>query len=367
MPKVSVIIPVYNAHEYLCACIDSVVGQTLEDIEIICVDDGSTDDSLEILNRYQKKDSRIIVLHQENSGAGVARNYGLRYATGEYLSFLDCDDFFELNMLEISYTKAASSLDILVFGCDFFDDVIQQFNPCSYSINRKLLPKRAVFCANDVQKDIFKLFVGWAWDKLIRREFVKTNNLQFQNLRTSNDLLFVFSAILQANRIAVNTEILVHHRQTSGSLSVTREKSWMCFHYALTALREQMQKIGIYDRFEQDFKNYYVHFSLWNLETLKEPAYTLLYNKLREEWFEEMGLLRHSRSYFYNKREFASFRSIYKHSREWWEADRHTLHGRIRRFYRCICDHGIAYTLSLATGKIKNQVLAKKQERNRME
>ena len=100
MAKVSVILPVYNAGKYLHQCMDSIVNQTLKDIEIICVDDGSSDNSLEILRQYAEKDERVKVIAQANGGAGAARNNGLRAATGEYLSFLDSDDFFELDMLE---------------------------------------------------------------------------------------------------------------------------------------------------------------------------------------------------------------------------------------------------------------------------
>lgn len=93
MAKVSVIIPVYNVEPYLKQCMDSVVGQTLKDIEIICVDDGSTDGSLDILKEYATEDSRIQIIEQKNAGAGAARNNGMRHATGKYLSFLDSDDF----------------------------------------------------------------------------------------------------------------------------------------------------------------------------------------------------------------------------------------------------------------------------------
>ena len=95
MVKVSVIIPVYNVEPYLKQCMDSVVGQTLKDIEIICVDDGSTDGSLDILREYAAEDNRIQIIEQKNAGAGAARNNGMRHATGKYLSFLDSDDFFE--------------------------------------------------------------------------------------------------------------------------------------------------------------------------------------------------------------------------------------------------------------------------------
>ena len=103
--KVSVILPVYNGETYLSECLDAILGQTLKEIEVICVNDGSTDRSPEILREYAARDSRIRVIDQENTGAGAARNNGMAQARGEYLSFLDADDFFEPQMLE-ARTKA---------------------------------------------------------------------------------------------------------------------------------------------------------------------------------------------------------------------------------------------------------------------
>lgn len=104
--KISVIIPVYNVEKYLRECLDSVVNQTFKDIEIICVDDGSTDKSLEILQEYKRKDDRFVILQQRHSGAGAARNYGLKLAEGKYIQFLDSDDYFEPTLLEELYTRA---------------------------------------------------------------------------------------------------------------------------------------------------------------------------------------------------------------------------------------------------------------------
>ena len=101
MPKVSVVLPVYNVENYLKECLDSLVEQTYKDIEIICVDDGSSDSSLKILKEYAVIDNRIIVLEQKNQGAAVARNFGLSVATGEYVSFLDSDDVFSLNLFQM--------------------------------------------------------------------------------------------------------------------------------------------------------------------------------------------------------------------------------------------------------------------------
>lgn len=350
--KISVVMPVYNAHDYLRDSMDSIINQTLKEIEIICVDDGSTDDTLTILQEYAEKDKRVRVVSQENGGAGAARNNGMQYATGEYLSILDCDDFFEPTMLEESYNTAKEKeLDIVVFGCDFYDNESQTYRPCSYSINKKLLPAAEVFSAADVPKDVFKLFVGWSWDKLFRTEFVRENHLFFQEQRTTNDMLFVFNGLLRAKRIAVMEEVLAHHRRGVESLSVTREKSWMCFYNALTALREQMRQIGCYDRFEQDYKNYCVHFSLWNLNTLKEPTHSMLYNKLRDEWFEELDLLKHPKEYFYNQYEYSCFRKVYENPLESTKPVKEHM-GIFARVWQCIKDHGLWYTIKYFIKKL---------------
>ena len=116
---VSVIIPVYNSEKYLRQCLDSICAQTLREIEIICIDDGSTDGSADILEDYRKKDSRVTVIRQNNAGAGAARNKGLDISRGRYLSFLDADDFFEMSMLEEAVRCAEENdsdyVKILVF------------------------------------------------------------------------------------------------------------------------------------------------------------------------------------------------------------------------------------------------------------
>ena len=316
--KVSVIIPVCNAEEYLRQCLDSIVCQTLQDIEIICIDDGSTDNSIAILEEYARKDSRVEVICQPNAGAAAARNNGLLHAQGEYLSILDCDDFFEPDMLEKSYQRAKEAdADMVVFRCDLYDDKTGRFRSGDYAIRWDLLPQKDVFSALDVRENAFCLFKGWAWDKLFRRSFVEANQMQFQVQRTTNDLLFVFNGLIRAERITVMNDIFAHYRQSEGTLSVTREKSWMCFYDALMALQEELYKTGLYERFERDFKNYCIHLTLWHLQTLKEPTHTLLSNKLREEWFAQMGVLDHPQEYFYNQEEYLRFRSICEHPADW--------------------------------------------------
>ncbi len=314
-PIVSVIMPVYNGETYLRQCLDSVVNQTLKEIEIICVDDGSSDRSVEILKEYAAKDERVMVLQQANAGAGAARNNGLSKASGKYLSFLDSDDFFETDMLEKAVEKiAADRADFVVFRCDHYLNDTNTFKKAAYTLKKQTLPPYMPFNFRQITDNVFKAFVGWAWDKVYDREFVMKHNLKFQEQRTSNDMLFVFSALVLAKRITYLDTVLAHQRRNNGeSLSNTREKSWFCFYNALKALRDVLKEKGLYEELKKDFVNYAVHFSLWNLNTITGECYEKLYTKLHEEWFEELEVTGHDEDYFYNKTEYKQLADILRY------------------------------------------------------
>lgn len=312
--KVSVIVPVYNAQDYLEQCIVSILAQTLQEIEVICVDDSSTDRSLEILKKYEKEDIRMRVLTQPNSGAGAARNRGLSQASGEYLSFLDADDFFEPDMLELAYAKAKEDrADMVVFKSDQYHTDSDQFVQVAWTLREKEIPPYTPFNHRQMTDNIFKVFVGWAWDKLFSREFVEKHHLTFQEQRTSNDLLFVFSAVALAKRITIVPKVLAHQRRDAkDSLSKTRENSWHCFYDALTALRQRLTDEGLFPETEKDFINYALHFSLWNLRTLAEPTKTKLGKKLVSEWFNTLGISGKKQGYFYKQNEYKEYTEVLK-------------------------------------------------------
>jgi glycosyltransferase involved in cell wall biosynthesis len=314
--KVSVIVPVYNVEKYLRQCLQSIADQTLKDIEVICVDDGSTDSSLEICKEFEQKDSRFIAVTQENGGAGAARNNGLRRAQGKYLSFLDSDDFFDVHMLEEAYNKAEETqADFVVFGSDQYYEDENKFKEVAWTLRYAEVPPYQPFSHRAMTDNIFKVFVGWAWDKLYNRQWVLDNNLWFQEQRTSNDMLFVFSAIALAKRIAYveKGKILAHQRRdATDSLSKTREKSWDCFYNALIALRDRLQAEGIYQELEKDYINYALHFGLWNIRTIAQPTYDKLYDKLKNEWWAELGVADKPRDYFYNKKEYDEYEKLFK-------------------------------------------------------
>lgn len=177
MPAISVIVPIYNAEKYLKNSLDSILEQTLKDIEIICINDGSTDGSLSILESYAAKDSRIILITQENAGVAQARNVGLKQATGQWIAFCDSDDTLPANALKILYSKS-SNVDI----------VLGEYEDCSDSgkvLHRKY-PKHTT--------NFFQLLFmsPCLWNKLIRRDFVEEQNLFFsQDVLVGEDVRFL--------------------------------------------------------------------------------------------------------------------------------------------------------------------------------
>lgn len=305
-PDISVILSVYNTAPFLRQCLNSILSQTLSNIEIICVDDSSDDGSDEILQEYALADKRVTVIRQEHAGAGKARNTGLAIAKGKYLSILDSDDFFEPDMLECAFKAAeANDAQIVVFRADFFDQNTYNLEPCTYSIIPSMLPENNPFSAGDVSDRIFNIGCGWAWDKLFRRSFVEESNIRFQEIRTSNDMLFVFYLYSRAERIYFLDRLLVHQRiHASRSLSVTRERSWNNFYLALTALQDRLKADGSYETFRHSFVNWALNFSLWHIDTLPEMYSKRLISKCRNEYFNRLDIPYHEKDYYINPTEY---------------------------------------------------------------
>ena len=299
--KVSVVLPVYNAAEFLPECLDSFVSQTLKEIEIICINDGSTDDSLSIIRDYAGADKRIICIDQENTNAGKARNAGMERASGKYLYFPDADDYAAPDLLEKSYAVSEEyQTDICVFASNMFDSQTGAVKPYRSSVKTSMLPPdKQVFDRNDINGNPLKCFAGWAWDKLYRRSFVTENHLQFQEQRTTNDLYFATTSILKAERITFLPDYLYYQRRNNPqSLTETRHLSWECFYHALTKVRSELISMGIYDDYEKYFINFALRRCIWNLTTIQEKEAALLFDRLREEWFDDLGIRDYGAGFF---------------------------------------------------------------------
>jgi len=345
---VSVIVPVYNVAEYLPRCLDTICKQTLQNIEIICIDDGSTDSSFKILQEYAEKDRRIRLVQQKNAGAGAARNTGLKIAQGKYLSILDADDFFELDMLEKAYLKSeGDGADVCVFRANQYDQQRKIYQAIPWTIKKRYVPKNIPFHGEDIYQYTFQIFNGWAWDKLYRRDFIEKNALQFQELRTTNDAYFVFLANIFADRITFIDEIFAHHRiNVKVSLSATREKSWECCWYAIYAIKTELERKKYYKRVEQSFVNWSIHFLLWNIYTLQGDAKENLLEAIKQNYATALQIEQYSSEYFYDVIEYRNFLKIC-HLGKTAEIKEPVLHKMVRN----IKENGTKATLDKITGK----------------
>ncbi len=291
--KVSVIIPVYNVEKYIEECLDSLLEQTLREIEIICVDDGSTDGTMEILRRYEENDSRIKVIQQKNQYAGVARNNGMQYASGKYMLFLDSDDFFHGAMLEKAYTEAErTEAEVVLFGGQSFDDVSKEINPMPWLLNTKILPERLPFNRKSSKGLLLNGTSPAPWNKLFQSEFVKKHQLQFQALQNSNDVFFTFSAISLADRISYVNEALVYYRRgMETSLQGGKKKAPLCFLEAYNCAYHKMQEAGVYEEVKAGFRGTVISGCLYNFDSHHDCATKkVLLDAFVSEKFQEMNL-----------------------------------------------------------------------------
>ena len=288
IPKVSVIIPVYNMGEFLTKCLKSVIKQTLKEIEIICIDDGSTDNSLDILKHFAEKDNRMTIIRQENLHAGVARNAGLAVAKGKYLSFLDSDDFFELNMLEEMYKKILKKQsDIIICRCKSIDLDTGQFNDKIFnnSLRLDLIPKKSTFSVLDIPKSIFQIFEGWAWDKLFRTEFILSNNIKFQNLINFNDNQFTYTALCFAKSITtIEKRFVIKRHGHKKSLSANRNKDPSCFLLSYEKLKYNLEKFGLYNLVKESFWKWALKLCIIQLKNLDKTSKEYLFNILHQKF-----------------------------------------------------------------------------------
>ena len=305
--KVSVIVAVYNSEKYLRECLDSIIGQALHDIEIICVNDGSTDDSLSVLNEYAAKDSRITIISKENEGLGgaSARNLGLEMARGEYIGILDSDDFFEFDMLEKMVSRAEETVaDIVVCGGFEYDSRNGHRTRVPSILNEKVIPEEAVFSYKDCPKDIFQLSQGMAWNKLYRREFLEKHDIRFQSIKYTDDAYFTFSYMVLAEKIAVINEPFIYYRIMSGSsqsdgLADYPESAYLPY----VKLKESLINWGIYEEVKQSFVNCVTSFMRYFYDRIDDfEAFEYLHNQCRNEIFQTLDISGQSRNYFYDDR-----------------------------------------------------------------
>ncbi len=226
MAKISVVVPVYNVEKYLKECIDSIINQTLEDIEIICVNDGSTDSSLEILNNYAKKDSRIIVINKSNSGYGHTMNMGLNAASGEYIGIIESDDFADKNMFEDLY-KLAKEYDADIVKGDWYN--YWSKNKFARKNNRISSAKTLKLTNSKQDKSLLRINPS-VWSAIYKKEFLNKYNIRFLETPGASyqDLAFSFKVFALAEKVILTDKAYLYYRQDNMNSSVKSKTKVYC-------------------------------------------------------------------------------------------------------------------------------------------
>ena len=302
MPKISILVPIYNVEKYLAECLESIVKQTLTDIEIICINDGSTDNSLKIIQNFANKDSRIKVVDKANSGYGASMNLGLSMATGEYIGIVESDDFVKTEMFFDLY-QIAQENDADIVKSDFYE-----FNSKKNSYRKS--GKISRFIANRVisakaEPKILKIMPS-IWSAIYKREFLNENNICF--LETPNasyqDTSFSFKALSLAKRILFTTNAYLYYRTDNENSSVKSSKKVfaICDEYAeITRFLNENPKIKEYANDIKLIKEYSAY--IWNAKRID--------NKFLAEFVDKFSDI--FKTYFENNELSQFFYKKYSH------------------------------------------------------
>ena len=249
MPKVSVIVPIYNVENYLNRCLDSLINQTMQDIEIILVNDGSTDKSGDIAKEYAKKYSeKVKYLEKENGGLSDARNFGMPYATGEYIAFLDSDDYIEKKAYEEMYNKAKED-DADYVECDFlweYPNKVKQDKRFNYNNKKEMLAFVRVV----------------AWNKLIRRKILLDNGINFPKGLRYEDVEFTYKLIPHINTISYIDKCFVHYTQRKNSIANVQNERTAEIFTVLDHVIEYYRQNNLYEYYQDELEYNYARYLL---------------------------------------------------------------------------------------------------------
>lgn len=310
---VSIIMTVYNSEKYIHETLNSITNQTYTNYELICVNDGSSDNSLKILEKYSNNDERIKIISHHNQGAAISRNVGIKHAKGEFILILDSDDIFEPELLsKLVYSIKNNNSEIAICKSVRFDNDTKAETPMPWALDiSKIDNGKNPFSLKEIKNTAFTFCCGWAWDKLFTSKFIKRSGLQFQDLKNTNDAFFVFCSISKARSLSYVDEVLVKHRvNNQTSISKSREKDWQCFYLALTEIRKELIKTGIYYFLEKSYINWVLTFSVWYVSSLSYPLKNSLICFLKDIVFKELEFENYSAEYFENKSNYEFYLSI---------------------------------------------------------
>ncbi len=305
MAKISVIVPVYNVEKYLTECIESICSQSLEDLEIICVNDGSTDNSLDILNDFAKQDKRIIVINKANSGYGHTINMGLNAATGEYIGIIESDDFADKNMFEDLY-KLAKDNDADIAKGDWFN----YWSKNKFARKNNRISSAKAFQLTNSKKDKSLLRINPSvWSAVYKREFLNKYNIRFLETPGASyqDLAFSFKVFAMAERVILTDKAYLYYRQDNMNSSVKSKTKVYCVcdeYDEIDRFLEEYPQLKFEFKVQEEINRYngYVS-SVLRIDDAVKPEFVKVFSEhFKEEY--ATGLLGNEFFKKINKKEF---------------------------------------------------------------
>lgn len=253
MIKLSIIVPVYNVEKYLDRCLDSLVHQTLENIEIIVVNDGSPDNSQKIIDKYANKFSNVKPYIKRNGGISDARNFGIKHANGEYIAFVDSDDYVDKTMFEKMYNKAKeNSFDIVECNLQMVDD--------DGKLIRYVIPalKEDIYYTNDLKKYMINMYTS-VWNKIYKKTLFD-NEVRFKRNVWFEDVEFLYKIIPYVKTIGFVHENLYYYVQREGSITKTFDDRLYCYIDNWNGIVEFYKEKGLYDNYYSEIEYSYVRY-----------------------------------------------------------------------------------------------------------
>lgn len=336
MPKVSIIIPVYNSAKYLGQSLDSVVSQSFKDLEIVCINDGSTDDSLNILQTYEKQDSRIKIVNQQNGGGSAARNAGIEHATGDYVMFLDSDDMYVRDIVSSAYERAIhTNADIVLYNFARFVG-----KPTFLSVKNKITPGYDIdyFTKDNYSSKLFNDFATITWNKLIKKSVLTDNKIYFDTqLSHNHDVDFSIRLMLAADSYSWIEHIGYYYRANDQGLTATKRDDPTNVLKILIKLNELVVSRNV--SLKQSFDSYAVDMISGTLAKYSDNASKQkeVFNFACSVLIPELGLAEKGEDYLFNESSRTIFELVkmggYNEFIAYINQPKRILRARLRKLY----------------------------------
>lgn len=387
MAKVSIVIPVYNVQKYLRQCLDSIVNQTLRDIEIICVDDGSTDSSGKILDEYALKDGRIKVIHKKNSGYGHSMNLGFAAATGEYIGIVESDDYADKDMFATLYQVARSNeLDVVKSGFYFYYSYPEEKNEkceiVSKVLARKTFCPSTYFESNMEMVELYNIKPS-IWSAIYRKKFIRENDIKFLETPGASyqDAGFNFKVWALAQRAQLLQEAFLHYRQDAENSSINSKGKVFCVCDEYEEMQRFLEQHPILQgRLEYVLQRIKYDSYMWNYERVAQKYKYIFLERASEEFKEGLRNGTIIKDYFEwykwndlnaianDPVKFHTDKSINRNEIIYWENKYNRIKNSytykigncitivprvLRRFVKCLRKHGIKYTFTVSLSEWK--------------